>query len=190
MSWPRSPLLTSSIVGVVAFVTFLSTGYFLSDDFFFENLIAQNHLTTPEDVFRFVHAHTSYPAEGMKVVLASSPRYMLTRQKYLYCDQSAILMATIVHELGYETTLIDLVGNDGVSHHTVLGVLQDGRWKTYDVTNNLQGRPIHESAKYQPDGQYYEAQIAYRSYPRFYHWLVQNNFYLKHLALWSRGLPG
>jgi hypothetical protein len=173
-----------------ALVLFVVTGYLLSDDLFFERLIAENHLTTPEDVFRFVQAHTSYPTEQMKVVVGSSPRYMLTKQRYLYCDQSAIVMATIVHELGYRTTLINLVGSDGESHHTVLGVLQGGRWKAYDVTNNLQGRPIQESARYQPGGQPYEAQISFRVYPGFYHWLVQNNFYLKHLALWSRGLPG
>jgi hypothetical protein len=187
MTLPRSTLIIGVILAVIAFVL---TGYLLSDDRFFENLIAQNHIETPEDAFRFVHANTSYPAEDMKVVVGSSPRYMLTEQKYLYCDQSAILMATIVHELGYETALINLVGGDGESHHTVLGVLQDRRWKIYDLTNNLQGRPIHESAKYQPGGRYYQAQPAYRPYPRFYHWLVQNNFYLKHLALWSRGLRG
>jgi hypothetical protein len=174
----------------VVFVLFVITGYLLSDDLFFEKLIAQHHITTPEDAFRFVRAHTRYADEHVNVVVGSSPRYMLTEQKYLYCDQSAILMATIVHELGYATTLIDLVGSDGGSHHTVLGVLQNGRWKTYDVTNNLQGRPIQESAKYQPSGASYQADTAYRAYPRFYHWLVQNNFYLKHLALWSRGLPG
>jgi len=137
-----------------------------------------------------VRAHTSYPTDQMKVLVGSSPRYMLTEQKYLYCDQSAIVMATIVHELGYETTLINLVGTDGESHHTVLGVFQDGAWKTYDLTNNLQGRPINESARYQPSGRYYQAQTDYRAYPRFYHWVVQNNFYLKRLALWLRGLRG
>jgi hypothetical protein len=172
------------------FTLFAATGYLLSDDLFFERLIGANHLTTPEDVFRFVQAHTSYPAEDMNVVVGSSPRYMLTEQRYLYCDQSAILMATIVHKLGYRTTLIDLVGSDDESHHTVLGVLQDGRWKAYDLTNNLQGRPIQESARYQPGGQPYQAQPSFRTYPGFYHWLVQNNFYLKHLALWWRGLPG
>jgi hypothetical protein len=185
-------LLTRStmVIGSILLLAFVTSGYILSDDWFFENLISQNGLITPEDAFRFVRAHTSYPAEQMNVVVESSPKAMLTRQKYLYCDQSAILMATIVHELGYETALIDLVDSEGASHHTVLGVLQDGAWKTYDLTNNLQGRPIQESAKYQPSGPYYEARTAYRPYPRFYHWLVQNNFYLKHLARWSRGLPG
>jgi hypothetical protein len=175
-------LVRSSLVLLV----FIATGYLLSDDRFFDNLIAQHHITTPEDAFRFVRDHTSYPAEQMNVALMTSPRDMLTRQKYLYCDQSAILLATIVHRLGYETTLIDLVGNDGESHHTVLGVLQGGAWKIYDVTNNLQGRPIQESARYQPSGQSYEARASYRAYPRLYHRLVQTNFFLQQFALWMR----
>jgi len=171
-------------------LVFVATGYGLSDDLFFERLVAVNHIASPEDAFRFVRAHTSYPPDNLHILIGSSPRYMLTRQRYLYCDQSSIVMATIVSQLGYETTLINLVGDDGESHHTVLGVWQDESWKVYDLMNGLQGRPLRESAKDRATGAYYRAQPDYRAYPRLYHWIVQHNFYLMQMALWLRGLPG
>lgn len=123
-------------------------------------------------------------------MLMSTPRNMLIEQKYLYCDQSAILMATIVGELGYETRLVDLQGDDGVSYHTILEVKQNGLWKTYDIVYKLQGASYPESARIYETGQHYNARPVYRSYPRFYNQLVQSNFYLKHLALGLRRLPG
>ena len=116
---------------------------------------------------------------------------MLTRQKYLWCDQGAIVMATIVHKLGYETRLVDLLGDDGVSHHTILEVNQGGTWKTYDTLQKLQGVTYQQSVESLNDNNYTRhIQPVYRPYPRSYDWAVQNNFYLKHLALWLRGLPG
>jgi hypothetical protein len=165
-------------------LAFLVSGYLLSDDLFFNQLIRSNRITTPEEAFAFVESHTRPAREGMPAISGLTPRYMLTRREYLYCDEGAIVLATIVHELGYETRLVDLVGDDGVSHHTILEVRQGGSWRTYDTLRNAQG------ATYQESAQSYHARPVYRAYPRPYNWLVQNNFYLKHLALWLRGLPG
>jgi hypothetical protein len=173
----------------LAFLLFLASGYILSDDLFFKRLIWQNNITTPEEAFAFVDKHTDYPLKDMYPVLMSTPRKMLTQQKYLYCDQSAILMATIVNELGYETRLVDLYAEDGVSYHTILEVKQDGAWKTYDTVYNLQGASYQQSAKMYESGQYYNARPVYHIYPKFYNWVIQNNFYMKHLAIWLRGLP-
>ncbi|HEY0005208.1 MAG TPA: hypothetical protein VGB17_10410 [Pyrinomonadaceae bacterium] len=170
----------------LALLVFIASGYLLSDALFFKRLIKQNSIRTPEEAFAFVDQSTDYPAKDMKLALGATPRYMLTEQKYLYCDQSAILMATIVHELGYETRLVDLVGDDGESHHTILEVKQDGRWKTYDTTYILQGATYQESAIYYESRQPFHARPVYRPYPKFYNWLIQNNFYLKHLALFLR----
>ena len=163
---------------------FLVSGYLLSDDLFFNQLIRANRINTPEEAFAFVQSNTRPAPEGLEPIRGLSPRYMLTQRKYLYCDESAIVLASIVHELGYETRLVDLVGDDGVSHHTILEVRRDGPWKTYDTLRNLQGVTYQESAKT------YRARPVYRAYPRLYNWLIQNNFYLKHLALWLRGVPG
>ena len=47
------------------------------------------------------------------MVSRSTPRDMLTRQNYLFCDESSMVLATIVHRLGYPAALINLV------HHAV-----------------------------------------------------------------------
>jgi hypothetical protein len=113
---------------------------------------------------------------------------MLTQRKHLWCDEGAILLATIGHELGYETRLVDLRGDDDISHHTILEIYENGRWETYDTFQNLRGVTYQQSA----DGVRLQQRVHpyYRQYPRFYNWLVQNNFYLKHLALRLRGIPG
>ncbi|HZH32440.1 MAG TPA: hypothetical protein VEY11_16875 [Pyrinomonadaceae bacterium] len=165
-------------------LVFVVSGYLLSDDLFFNQLIRSNRITTPEEAFAFVGSNTLSAPKSMASVAGLTPRYMLTQRKYLYCDESAILLASIVHELGYDTRLVDLVGDDGVSRHTILEVLQNGSWKTYDTLQNLQGITYQESAKN------YRARPVYRAFPRPYNWLVQNNFYLKHIALWLRGIPG
>ena len=163
---------------------FAVSGYLLSDDFFFSQLIRSNRITTPEEAFAFVESNTRPAGKGLEPISGLTPRYMLTQRKYLFCDEGAILLATIVHKLGYDTRLVDLVGDDGVSHHTILEVRQGGSWKTYDTLQNLQGVTYQESAKT------YRARPVYRAYPRAYNWVIQNNFYLKHLALWLRGVPG
>jgi hypothetical protein len=172
------------IFALVFVLVFLVSGYLMSDDLFFRRLIRDNRITTPEQAFAFVESNVVYPPpKHMKAINGLTPRYMLTQRKYLYCDEGAMLLATIDHALGYETRLVDLVGDDDISHHTILEVRQDGRWKTYDTAYNLEGAPYVESARY------YHARPFYRPYPKPYNWIIQHNFYVKHLALWLRGIP-
>jgi hypothetical protein len=174
------------IFAVGLFVVFVVGGYLLSDDLFFKRLIRSNRITTPEEAFAFVESQVVYPPPPeMKTISGLTPRYMLTQRKYLWCDEGAILLATINHELGYETRLVDLVGDDEMSHPTILEVRQNGAWKSYDTAYNMAGASYEQSAKY-----YRFSRPVYRAYPTTYNWIIQNNFYLKHLALWLRGVPG
>jgi len=184
--------LRSKLLAILAIASlfFIVSGYLLSDDLFFKRLITQNNITSPEEVFAFVDKNTDYPTDDVNLILMYTPRNMLTRQKYLYCDQGALLMATIVNKLGYETRLVDLYGDNAVSRHTILEVKQGEVWKAYDTVYKLQGASFQESARIYESGQRFKARPVYRSYPKFYNWVIQNNFYLKHLALWLRRLPG
>ncbi len=91
-------------------VLFITSGYFLSDRAFFSELIHTNQVSTPEEAFAFVGNNTFRATKDMQLTALTTPRNMLTRQKYLYCDQSAMVLATIVDELGHETRLVDLLG--------------------------------------------------------------------------------
>jgi hypothetical protein len=179
------------LIALALMVFFIPGGYLLSDDFFFNNLIRENRITTPEEAFAFVEGNTYRPPEGMDLAVLTTPREMLTRQKYLYCDQGAMVLATLVSELGYETRLVDLVGDDDISRHTILEVNQNGTWKTYDTLQNLQGVTYERSAK-SLNADYYTRRVepVYRPYPRLYNRVIQNNFYLKHLALLVRSKAG
>ena len=184
--WRSIFILVASLI-----IIFVISGYLLSDDLFFSELISKNRIATPEEAFAFVLDNT-YPAtDEMKLVFGRTPRYLLTQQKFLFCDHGAILLATIVHKLGYQTRLVDLIEDDNISHHTILEVYQSGTWKTYDTMQKLQGA-TYKNLLYTPIMGYYNRIIrpVYRAYPRFYNWVIQNNFYMKHLSLWLRGFPG
>lgn len=177
----------SKVILILGFVVvFVASGYLMSDDLFFRRLIRANRISTPEEAFIFVQSRTIFPPPTeMENIAGLTPRYMLTERKYLTCDESAMLLATIDHALGYETRLVDLIGNDNISHHTILEVRQNGTWKTYDAAYNLAGAPYEQSAKEFPF-----SHPSYRAFPKPYNWVIQHNFYLKHVALWLRGVPG
>lgn len=194
--------LRSKIFLAFLFVTlaFIVSGYFLSDSFFFSRLIRQNNIRTPEDAFAYVLKNTGKPSAtrpkpppggfglsppNWNPPLDYSPREMLTRQKYLWCDQGASLVATIVRDLGYETRIVDFVGDDRLGNHTILEVKQQGIWKTYDTTYETQGLSHQEILKAWPNPR----RALYRPYigPS---WVVRNNYYAKKLSLWKQRLRG
>ena len=78
-----------------------------------------------------------------------TPKYILTKRNYLSCDEGAILLATIVHELEYKTRLVDLINvENGVSEHTVLEIYDEERWILYDTFNDIYDVSYNESAGY------------------------------------------
>ena len=158
------------------------SGYLLSDAFFFKRLVHRNGVTTPEEAFNFVIGNTGVPDPRQPPPLEYSPRLMLTEQKDLYCDQSAILMATIVGEIGHDHRLVDFVGGDGVSRHTILEVEQNGGWKTYDTLNRRQGETYEQILR----GLSYDARPVRRRYVGS-GWMTRNNYYLQRLSLWLTG---
>lgn len=160
---------------------FVVSGYLLSDAFFFKRLVSQNHITSPEEAFTFVIRNTGVLDPRSPHRLEYSPRLMLTEQKDLFCDQGAILMATIVGELGYETRLVDLVGEDGLSHHTILEVKQGEGWKAYDTYYRKQGE-TYEQIQGRLD---FKASPVYREYVGS-RWITRNNYYLQLLSFWLK----
>src|SRR5919198_3812979 len=153
---------------------FIVSGYLLSDAFFFKRLVYQNNIPSPEEAFTFVLRNTGVPDPRNPPQLEYSPRLMLTKQKSLFCDQSAILMATIVGELGYDTRLVDFVGGDGVSHHTILEVKQNEGWKAYDTLNRRQGETYEQIQRRLN----YDVRPVYRPYLGS-RWINRNNYYMQ-----------
>jgi len=117
-----------------------------------------------------------------------TPRYMLTERKYLWCDEAAIVLATIVHKLGFKTRLVDVFGEDNIAHHTYLEVFQNGAWKSYDTVKRKQGLTGEQIFQLHDFSE--KAFLKPRPFPNTYNRFVQNNFYLKQMALRLRGVPG
>ena len=173
------------VVGLVSSTLFILSGYMLSDDKYFYDLAQENHIDSPEKAFQYVNNEIEF-VTGNPPEPYTTPRYML-RKKYLWCDEGAMVLATIIHKLGNETRLVDVVKPNGDAGHTYLQVYQNGEWKNYDTVLKRSGLTHEEILKSYPGLKGYARP---RPYPRLYNWVIQNNFYLKHLALWLRGAPG
>ena len=172
-----------------AIILFCASGYFLSDDRYFNQIISDNNISSPIDAFNYINLNTSNPDSSDEskqewdhvMEPYQTPRHILTNRNYIWCDEGAILLATIVHELGYKTRLVDMLDDDGVSRHTALEIYDGKRWILFDTLNDIYGVSYNDSAGY-------IASPRYRNYPRFYNFLVQNNFFVQQAALTIRGV--
>ena len=173
-----------------AIILFCASGYFLSDDRYFNQIISDNNISSPIDAFNYINLNTSNPDSSDEskqewehiMQPYQTPRHILTNRNYIWCDEGAIVLATIVHELGYKTRLVDLLDDeDGVSRHTVLEIYDGKRWILFDTLNDIYDVSYNDSAGY-------ISSPRYRNYPRFYNFLVQNNFFAQQAALAIRGV--
>ena len=183
-------LIKISVLATLIFsAVFLISGYFLSDDYFFDQLIRSNQISTPENAFQYLSDNIEFAGEcGVKPIYGLTPRYMLQR-KHLWCDEGAIVLATFAHKLGYETRLVDVIGDDNDAHHTYLEVFQNGQWKTYDTVLKKAGL-THEQIIDAYNSAYLRGYPRPRPYPRWHNIVRQNNFYLNYLVVKLRGIPG
>jgi hypothetical protein len=183
----KKPVLLTVIV-LFFTVLFTVSGYLLSDDKYFNDLIRAINIDTPEKAFQYLKGRIEFVTDNSAPIPNLTPRYMLEK-KYLWCDEGAIVLATIVHELGFETRLVDVVNENGVSGHTYLQIYENGEWKNYDTVLKKSGI-AHEQIleEFRSGGLKGSAQP--RPYPRLYNLVIQNNYYLKHLALWLSDAPG
>lgn len=164
-------------------IAVLVVGYYKSDDVFYNDLIKSNNLTTPLKVFKWLT--TNYGTPGKTVKAYVTPRYLIENHPSLWCDEGAIIMATLDHKIGYKTRLVDLYGFDNISHHTVLQVMEQNKWVTYDFTNRIYNNSLSESTK---NLGYMLKYSKVKPYPRLYNALVNNNFFVKKLAFKLRGI--
>lgn len=155
---------------------FVVVGYWFSDSRFASQIIEQRKLSTPEQIFRFVIDQKVQAPPGSPVDGGASFRELMARDGWLWCDEGAVVIAVLAGQLGYETRLVDLLGkSDGISHHTVLQILQKDSWITYDFT----GRQFGVAPEATVD---YEASIRVRDYPQWRHLLLLNNYFIRYLA--------
>lgn len=161
---------------------FVLVGYKLSDSALAQEMVQDNQLSTPEQVFKFViDRKIQAPTGSPNNAAGASLRTLVNRPgNWLWCDEGAVFVAVMVKQLGYSTRLVDLVGTiDGVSHHTVLQIHQSGQWITYDFTGRQFNVPLEKTVDY-------VATPVYRTYPDWRQKLLLNNYFLRELAIWGR----
>jgi len=174
------------------FIMFFIVGYLLSDDVFFKKIIDKENINSPLEAFLYINKVTKDPDESVKsdyeftfnLSSSQSPRYLLTKRDYIWCDEGAVILATFANELGYKTRLVDLINTkNNISEHTVIEIYENNTWILYDTQNDSVGISYDESAGYQ------SSQI-YREYPRTYNFFIQNNFFIKKIIFYLRQIKG
>ncbi|MES2376878.1 MAG: hypothetical protein V4553_09880 [Bacteroidota bacterium] len=171
------------IIAILLFV-FVCLGYWMSDDKFYSAIITKNNLHTPHDVFTWVNSEFSTKSY-MYYHPNASPRHLIEKHTGLWCDEGAIVMATLDHKLGYETRLIDLYGYDNISHHTILQVYEKDKWVNYDFTFKLNNQDLTKSSD-SFNLKLKEGRV--KKYPKFYNFVVNNNFFAQKIIFKIRGI--
>jgi hypothetical protein len=154
------------------------SGYQLSDNSLAHKMLQKNHLSSPEQVFKFVIDNKiQAPIGSPNSAAGASFRTLVNRPgEWLWCDEGAIVVAVMVGQLGYDTRLVDLVGtSDGVSHHTVLQIHQADNWITYDFTGRQFNVPLDKTVDY-------PSMPVYRLYPNWQQKFMLNNYFLREFA--------
>ncbi|MGF7078368.1 transglutaminase domain-containing protein [Mucilaginibacter sp. UYCu711] len=159
-------------------------GYLASDDRYYTTVISGNNLQTPQDVFEWTTKKFS-SVSYMYHSTYASPKYLMQNHTGLWCDEGAIVMATLDHKLGYKTRLVDLIGYDNVAHHTLLQVYENNKWVNYDFTFRLNHQAILKSS-YAFNLKMKEARP--KTYPKLYNFIVNNNFFAKKVIFALRGI--
>jgi len=170
-------------IASVFVMIFLFVGYLLSDQLYYVNIVSHAKLKNPMDVYKWVQDNNP-SAINTKTSPAPyvSPKFNMINQRSLYCDESAIVMATLNHQIGYKTRLINLIGMDGIAHHTILEVYENNSWKKYDHFNDK------INLSYQKLAGYPLLRANVNPYPKFYNFVVNNNYFIKKLAFLIRGI--
>jgi hypothetical protein len=100
----------------------------------------------------------------------------------LWCDEGAILISLLNQQLGRQTRLVDLLdARTGISGHTTLQVMEEGRWITYDFTSAHSDIPLESTVTYR-------AIPRYRRYPggAFHQILLHNGFARAAVSKWRQ----
>lgn len=168
---------------IVIVLIFFVGGFLLSDQLYYKAIVRDNKLKTPLDVYYWVKSNNpSAINTSTKPASYASPKFNIVNKRKLYCDEGAIVMATLDNEIGYKTRLVDLIGLDSISHHTILEVYENNTWIKYDHFNSLYNKSYKTCAGYQL------LNTSIKQYPKTYNFIVNYNFFLKKLAFFLRNI--
>ncbi|MDB5005122.1 MAG: hypothetical protein JWQ34_3347 [Mucilaginibacter sp.] len=180
----KGKLKYATIICIVVGFILLIVGYIKSDSLYYDNLLKSNNLSNPSQVFNWTTQNFSTP-KSLYVHPNLSPRYLIEKHKSLWCDEGAIVMATLDNKLGYKTRLVDLYGYDNIAHHTILQVIEKGQWVNYDFTFRLSNQPLVKSS----DSFHMKLKKGrIKTYPKLYNYLINNNYFIKRIVFALRGI--
>jgi hypothetical protein len=165
----------------------LVTNYIFSDYFYLRIIMSKNDIKTPKNAYNYVISNTDSTLVNNDYVNCRycSPKYLLSNNHVLACDEGAIIIAHMSTILGYETRLTDIINKKNISNHTILQVQEQGRWKNIDYLFQLYDKDISESTKH-----YDFSHLRYRKYPKIQNRIIYNFYILKKMICFIRNCKG
>lgn len=154
---------------------FIWLGSQWSESNYADKIISKHGLSSPEEVFVFIGnskapANSTFPVDSGESFIELMDR----KSGRLWCDEGAIVLAVLIHRMGYKTRLVDLLDNSGISRHTVLQVFKDGQWIAYDFSTGIKT----EDPLVLVD---FSAYAKFRDYPNFFHRILIENYFIRYL---------
>jgi len=176
------------IVSVSLFVIF---GYIDSDAVFYKKRVKLFGLNTPDDVFKYLN-HSIHNRYSDSLIFYPSLHSIPTRDKMecdlgFWCDEGAIAMSKFIDYMDspYKWRLVDVYGSDNISHHTVIQVFYEEKWKTYDIFFKTDTLSPDKTVKYKVP---YVKYRKWDSSTKIYHFLIEHNSVIKYIALKLRNV--
>lgn len=170
------------IVIIIIITNLVVVGYYYSDIRKFNKIIEENNIKTPHEVYIYVKSIKQKAHNGDMITAGCTPYYLLKVRKKLWCDEFCVVMSTFNNILGYNTRLVDIIGTDNLSHHTVLQVDESNKWTLYDGYMGIHCANIEKTVNY------HVSSIRIRQYPKLYNFIVNNNYFIKELFVLIRGI--
>lgn len=126
--------LTAFTLGILIF------GYSTSDQQKINEIIAQQKISTVNEAFSWLtenYHQVDQTNRHLRTNRLLGARELLEKSKgALWCDEGALILGQIANNLGHEYRLTDLRNESiGVSHHTTLEIMKEGKWMTYDFSS-------------------------------------------------------
>lgn len=170
---PKRIILFLSVFATAAALFWL--GFLWSDNNYADQIISRENFASPDDVFVFI-INSKTPANSNSPVLSGQSFIEMMNRKNgrLWCDEGAIVLAVLVHRMGYKTRLVDLLDSTGISRHTVLQVFKDSQWITYDFSKGIKAEDPLVLVEF-------SALANFRDYPNFPHQILLENYFIRYL---------
>ena len=179
--------LTAVTIGILIF------GYSTSDQQKINAIIAQQNISTIDEAFSWLtenYHQVDQTNRNLRTNTLLGARELLEKSKgALWCDEGALILGQIANSLGHKYRLTDPRNEaNGLSHHTTLEIMKEGKWLTYDFTSKQIYQDPRDSVLKNPSNYptYKPAPVSRRYPSSLTQWLLKRSGLLRYTQQLTR----